>query len=231
MPGFDAGAHEPGSIGVVFAEIAAVGIIVGVLQRYQAVMVEKTVSRLKGLRQHDGLGMTTGARRVVLFLREIAAAACELKILWNGSLRRSFTNAHMFFGGSVTGFAVDARFFPPGMVGIRFQVIVGGNLAHVASVAGRIEGILPVFPVDRLVRVIRKMPDAALGRVEPLVCVDIIGQGQGLKFSAVKCCQKIVDVLSSKHMIHPVFLFPMGSPFDYPSAFAFHIRNISEFSD
>ena len=45
LPGLGAGAHEPRGVGVVLAQVAAVGVEVGVLQGREIVVVEEAVPR------------------------------------------------------------------------------------------------------------------------------------------------------------------------------------------
>ena len=54
----DTGAHEPGGVGVVLSQVAAIRVIVGAFESHQTIMVEELVAWLESIRQHDRLGMT-----------------------------------------------------------------------------------------------------------------------------------------------------------------------------
>ena len=84
----------------------------------------------------------------------------------------------VFLGGAVAGLTVDARLGPYGVVGVRLQVVVCGELAYMAAIACGVEGIDRFLPMDRLVR---KVADPACRGVKPLLLFHIVGQRQGLQ--------------------------------------------------
>ena len=92
-----------------------------------------------------------------------------------------FENLDMLGRRAMAGFAIDARLRPGGMVGVGFQVVVGGELAHVAVVAHGVEGERPLPPVERFVPPVEGMAKMAGGGVVPDFAVDIIGKREDLK--------------------------------------------------
>jgi len=69
------------------------------------------------------------------------------------------------------------------------------------AVAGGVEGVSRVLPVDLLIRLpSREMSNAAGRRIKPLLPANIKSHGKGLQSPFVQECQKIVNVLPSKDM-------------------------------
>ena len=69
-----AGAHEPRGVRVVLAQVAAVGIEVGMVQRDEIEVIEELVARQEVQRQRDQLRVAGGAHVVHLRGREILGA-------------------------------------------------------------------------------------------------------------------------------------------------------------
>jgi hypothetical protein len=64
-------------------------------------------------------------------------------------------DTNMFGAGSVAGFAIDAGLTPGGAVGIRRQIVIGTQLADMATVTAGIKGEHRIFPGQHfIVRVI-----------------------------------------------------------------------------
>lgn len=114
----------------------------------------------------------------------------------------------------MTGLAVDARLGPGGRVGVGIEIVVGRELAHMTAVAGGVEGVCGVFPVDRRPRLSPgEMANAARRRVEPLLLLNIEGQREGLQTSLLLRRQEVVHVLPTQDVLDLVLLGTVGSPF------------------
>ena len=66
LSGLRTGTHQPGGVGVVLPQVAAVGVEVGVLQGRQIEVVEETITRRKGGGDRGHLRVADGARGVLL---------------------------------------------------------------------------------------------------------------------------------------------------------------------
>ena len=141
LSGFVARAHEPSCVCIVFTQIPAVRIKIGVFQSHQVIVVEETVSRLKRGRQRSHLGMARRAGLIILLHGEVPSTSNDLEILWGLSLGCFFAHPDVFLGRTVAGLTVEARLGPHGMVCVGFQIVVGRKLANMAPVAGRVEGV------------------------------------------------------------------------------------------
>jgi len=220
------GAHKPRGVGIVFSQIATIRVIVRIFESHQTIMIEEPVPRLEGICEHDGLGMTRGACRIVLLLGKVTTAAFYFHVFRNGSLWGFLTDANVFIRGTVAGLAVDAGLNPFGLVRIGLQIVVGGNLADVAPVTGGVEGVLPVLPVYRFIRLTRKVPHPARSHVEPLLLVHVVRYGQSLEPTAIHGGEKVIDILSAQCMIDPIFLLAFGPPFNDPPFLAGDVSTV-----
>ena len=142
-----------------------------------------------------------------------------------------FADSNVLASRTVAGFAVDARLFPDRMVRISFEIIVCGDLAHMASVAGCIEGVLPVLPVYRFIRLSRKVTYPAGSHVKPFFLVHVVGYGQSLEPPTIHGCKKVVHILATHRVVDPIFLFSFRSLFDDPPGLAGDIRTVPRVSD
>ena len=135
--------------------------------------------------------------------------------------RRLAANAHMFLGRAVARFAVDARLAPRGIIAIGFRVVVGRKLADVAVEARRVEGKLPLVPVECLVLPVAKVPHGAGRGVVPFFSGNVVGQRQNLQPPAVAGREKVIDVFATQHMhdgvLPPALGPPVGSALDHPT--------------
>ena len=132
----------------------------------------------------------------------------------------------MLISRTVAGLAVDARLFPDRMVRVSLQVIVRGDLAHVAPVTGGVEGVLPVLPVYRFIRLTRKVPHPARSHVEPFLLVHVVRYGQSLEPTAIQGGEKVIDILAAHHVVDPVFLLAFGTSFNDPPGLAGDVRTV-----
>ena len=144
---------------------------------------------------------------------------------------RRFAHSNVFIRGTVAGLAVDARLFPDRMVRIGLQVIVRGDLADVASVTGCVEGVLPVLPVYRFIRLTRKVAHPARSHVEPFLLVHVVRHGQSLEPTAIQGGKEVVDILAPHHVVYPVFLLAFGASFNDPAGLAGDVRTVPRVSD
>ena len=132
----------------------------------------------------------------------------------------------MFISRTVAGLAVDVRLLPDRTVRVSLQVIVRGDLAHVAPVTGGVEGVLPVLPVYRFISLTRKVPHPAPSHVEPFLLVHVVCYGQSLEPTAIHGREKVIDILTAHCVIYPVFLLASGTSFNDPTDLAGGIRTV-----
>ena len=177
LPGFDARAHSPERVGVVFTQVPAIRVEIRVLQCRQVVMVEEPIPGCEAGRQGVHLGVARSAVRVVLLSRK-RLGPDDLEILGHGSFGSLPTHAVMLLARTMAGLTVDPGLGPGRMVGVGLEIVVCRELAHVATVAGRVKGVLLISPGDRLVRFATawKVADTACCCIEPFLLPDIISQ-------------------------------------------------------
>ncbi|MFZ0930511.1 MAG: hypothetical protein WAN11_18035 [Syntrophobacteraceae bacterium] len=112
--------------------------------------------------------MTDSACRIFL-LRDEVPPTDDLDVLGLLSFGGFPEDTVVLCRRTVAGLAVDARFSPGGSVGVGLEIVVCRELAHVAAIAGGVEGVRRVFPVDLLRRfTAQEVADAAGSGVEPL---------------------------------------------------------------
>ena len=70
----DAGAHQPAGVGVVFSEIAAVRIVVGIFESHQVVVIEEPLGHLVAGADRTHLGVTRRAHFAPLLDGELRDA-------------------------------------------------------------------------------------------------------------------------------------------------------------
>src|SRR5215471_9492463 len=131
LPAAGAGAHQPARVGVVLAAVAAVGIEIVALERYQVVVIEEAVTGTERCIERCELGVTGSARLVPLAHGE-PLHAHQPQVLSGNALAKF---AHVTGGGAVARFTIDAGLGPGGAIGVGAGVVVGGHPAHVAAVA------------------------------------------------------------------------------------------------
>ena len=95
----------------------------------------------------------------------------------------------------MTSLTVDSRLPPLCPVGVRRNIVVLRQLAHVTPVTGRIERQHRVFPVERGVSR-DNMPHHAGRGIVPLLRFYIERRGQYLQFPALKGSEKIIYVFA-----------------------------------
>ena len=147
-----AGAHAPRGERIVLAQVAAVGVEVGVLQGQRGRSGRRTALPA-GTPRVSGLALAWQLEQrsfrcsfVMVLVRMIRSSGSG----WPLGVALAILLCST--AGAVAGLAVDARLGPGGVVGVGLRVVVGRELAHVAAVAGGIEGVGVVPPVDRLAR-------------------------------------------------------------------------------
>ena len=203
-------AHQPRSIRVVFAEVAAVGIEIGVFQRNQIEMIEELVARTKGERERDHFRVAGGAQVVHLCGGEVLGAN-NLDVFRCAARRGGLHRADVLLGRAVTRLATDARLGPRRVVGVGGQVVVCRQLGDVAIEAGGVEGEHAVGPIEGLVAAIGKMPHAAGRHVVPGLLIHVVGQRQHLQATAIQRRKKVIDVLAAHDLRDRVFAFAVGA--------------------
>ena len=225
-----AGAHQPRRVGVVFAQVAAVRIEIGMIEHDQVEMVEKLVAGQEIERQGHEFGVAGGAHVVDLLALELLRAD-DLDV---GDLLRVVGDIHRVEVGarrSVTRLATDARLAPHGLVGVGGQIVVRAELADVAIEAGGVESEHAVGPGEGLVAAVGEVPHAAGRRVVPGLLVDVVGQRQDLQSPALQGGEKVVDVLASHHLLHGIRLFAVGTALANPPSVVVDLRPIAVLAD
>lgn len=195
-----AGAAGPGGHGVVFAEVAPVGIEVRVFVADEVEVIEVAVAGAEGSRQGHGFGVADAAQVVLLGMGEGTAAPDELHVLGRVVLGRGQADADVFLARAVAGFAVDAGLGPGGRVGVGLGIVIGGKLADVAAIAAGIEGVGPFLPMEGLAWAAGEMAHGAAGHVVPLLAAHVVGQRHGLQPAFFQGGQEIEDVFAAQDL-------------------------------
>ena len=159
--------------------------------------------------------------------------ADDLEIGRNVPLPRLLAHPVVLLRGAVAGLAVDPRLLPGGLVRVRLEVVLCAHLADVTAEAGRVEGVGLILPEDGGVGALRigEMADAARGRVEPFLLVDVVGDGERLQLAPLERREEIVDVLPADDLLHRVFLLAVGALLDDPARTVRDIRPVAVLSD
>ena len=128
---------------------------------------------------------------------------------------------------SVACFAVDARLSPNGIIGIGFEIIIARQLRDMAHIAGSVECIIGIFPVDGFFFNIPEVPDPACRRIKPGLSVYVIGERQNLQSASIHGCKKVINVLSAHGIYQRVFSGVLAGDFLYPCLFAVKLHPVS----
>ena len=202
-----------------------------VFESYQTKVIEEFVPWLERIREHNRLCMTTGACCVVLLLGEVTTAASYFQIVRDGSLWRRLADTNVLISRAVAGFAIDARLLPDRVVGVGLQVIIRGDLAHVAPITGCVEGVLPVLPVYRFIGLAREMAHSAGSCVEPSLLIHVVRYRQSLKSAPLHGGKEVIDILAAHCVIDPILLLAFGTSFNNPPSVARDISSVPRVSN
>ena len=189
-------------------------------------MVEEPLPRREDRGDGGHLRVARAAVGVVLLHGELPGDD-ELHLLERFPLRGLPGHPHVLAPGVVARLAVDPRLRPGGAVAVRRQVVVDGDLAHVAAVARGVEGVERVRPREGR-RVVGKGAEVAGGGQEPLLLPHVVGDGEDLQASLLQGGEEVEHILAAHGVVDPVFPLPAGTALDHPPRLAADVGPISQ---
>ena len=231
LAGFDAGAERPGSIGVVLADVAAIGIVVSIFVGGESEMIVELVAGAEAVGEESGLGVAGATSIVALGMGEIFEAD---EAEFSGSFAGFFgvlIELNVFAGGAVAGFTVDAGLEPSGVVGVRGSDVVGFDLADVAAIARGIEGERTVAPLDGFGAGDVFVHGHAAGGVHPCFFADVVGERKDLEESAVERSEEVIDVFTAESEFDGIAVFAGCGMFNDGAALVGEVGFVSDITD
>ena len=197
------GGRQPGREGKVFPQVASVWIVILIFQQYQIKVVKKSLARAERIRDGRHFRMTRGAGIIALLAIQVYFYTNDFQIRRRLSRLHGKANVIVGLRRPVARFAVDARFAPYGAVAIGCRIIIGGQLTDMAGVAGGVEGVGAVAPVEAFAPASPEVgvaPRRAVCNRKPLAVAHVKSQRQGLQAPALKLGKKIINVFAAKHL-------------------------------
>ena len=180
-------------------------------------MIGEAIARREARGDRRRLGVAGAAQRVGLGMAEFPLDPNNVQIFGRLSGRRCETGLHMRSAGAVASLAVDSGLDPDGAVEVGDGIVIIGNLADVATAAGRVESEAPVHPADRPRGGRRRVRRAARRHVEPLAFAHVVGDRQGLQPAAIEFGEEIDDVLAAERLNDAIARFNIAVSFAHPA--------------
>ena len=184
-------------------QVAPVWIVILIFQQDQIKVVKKALARAERIREGRHFRMARGAGIVALLAIQIFFYTDDFQIRRLLSRLRGKASVIVGLRRPVACLAVDARLTPCGAVAIGCRIIIGDQLTDMAGVAGGIEGVGAVAPVEAFAPASPKMgaaPRRAVCNRKPLAVTHVKSQRQGLQAPALKLGKKIINVFAAKHL-------------------------------